>query len=179
MRELEVEVRKLDLVANERLAHHQALRSSITQAQTALELARQESHRGELMLVTCEKDLRATSTRLEAIEARLAVIARESEELSAALAAAATEKQAAEAILHLAHEAKSGAESQVAEATSSREACAAKVAEHRDATTESKVRLASARERLTSARGTTIRLEKSVAELVERSKRIARGAVAG
>ena len=174
MRELEVEVRKLDLVANERLAHHQALRSSITQAQTALDLARQESHRGELMLLTCEKDLRATSTRLEAVEARLAVIARESEELSAALAAAATEKQAAEAILHLAHEAKSGAESQVAEATSSREACAAKVAEHRDATTESKVRLASARERLTSARGTTIRLEKSVAELVERSKRIER-----
>ena len=174
MRELEVEVRKLDAIASERLAHHQALRGAITEAQTALERARQESHRGELMLVTCEKDLRATTHKLEAVEARLAVLARESEELRAALAAAATEKQAAEEMLRLAHEAKSGAEGQVAEAAADREACAGRVAERRDATTESKVRLAGARERLTSARGTAIRLEKSVAELLDRSKRIER-----
>ncbi len=174
MRELEVEVRRLDAVASERLARHQALRGAIAEAQTGLEHARQECHKGELLLVTCEKDLRATMSKLEGVQARLAVVTRESEEIRAAQLIASAERQSAEELLEIATDAKTQAEGEVVGAQAERDACAALVQTHRDATTESKVRLAGARERLMSAKGTLLRLDKSIAELTERAARIER-----
>ncbi len=174
MHELEIEVRRLDTLASERLAIHQQLRASVVSAQAALEHARQEAHRGELLVVTCEKDLRANTTKAESINARLTVIRREADELRAALAAALDERLTAEGRLDAARQARDGATGEVAAAEAERSTSAGIVTGERDSATERKVRLAGARERLSSAKGTLSRLAKSIAELTDRRARIHR-----
>src|SRR6185437_12089726 len=52
IRELGLEVQRLDALVTERLAHHQGLRAAIGETQAALDRARHQAHKDELALVT-------------------------------------------------------------------------------------------------------------------------------
>ena len=172
MRELGEDVRSLDAIAQERLAQHQALRSAIAETQAALEAARHQAHADELALVTCEKDLRAVHTSIENVRKRLTTLLGEAEELSAWIAEAGDEKAQAAEHLDAARVVLEEATLALAEAelvsASLREAVDAR----RQLVTESKVRLAGVREKVTAARGTLTRLDRSTDELAERKRRL-------
>ena len=172
MRELAEEVERLDALASERLAAHQALRGAIAETQGALERARHQAHKDELALVTVEKDLRAIESRLEQIGKRLETLATETAELERSLEEAATEKVAQERLLDearaIAEECAGKLEGAVAVATSWRE----QVDAGRQVVTEKKVLLAGVREKLNATRGAISRLERSVTELGARRKRL-------
>ncbi len=178
-RELAEEVTRLDVVVTERLTAHQALRSAIGEATSALERARQKAHADELSLVTTEKDLRQAQGQLDRTRKRLEVLAVEQSELSRALDEAKVEREAAAGIL-------AEAQSMLADASSKldhAEALAASWREQVDAqrqhVTEQKIRVAGTREKLTAARGTVARLARSAEELNERHRRLEEELVAG
>jgi chromosome segregation protein len=171
-RELGHEVERLDTLASERLAHHQALRGSIAETQGALERARHQAHKDELALVTVEKDLRAAESRIEQTTKRLEQLAAEVTDLTAALAEAQDERVAAERILDearaIAEDCKGRFEATAAVAASWRE----QVDAGRSVVTEKKVLLAGVREKLTATRGALARLERSIGELAARRQRL-------
>jgi chromosome segregation protein len=172
MRELQVEVARLDALVSERLAHHQSLRAQIGETQGALESARQEAHERELALVHAEKDLRAAETERETHVKRLEVLVTELEDVRRALAEADVERAAAESALAEARAGLETAQGRIvlaeAKATEWRE----RVAAQQTLLMERKVALAGAREKLTAARGTLQRLARSEAELAERGRRL-------
>ncbi len=172
MRELSVEVGRLDQLVGERLAHHQSLRSQIGETQGALERARQQAHQSELALVHAEKDLRAAEAELDVHTKRLEAIGAELEELRRAIAEAEAERAGAHEVLERARREHEAVAASIADAE-------AKATEWRDQAQaqqqlvmEHKVALAGAREKLAAARGTLQRLARSEAELAERAKRL-------
>jgi chromosome segregation protein len=178
-RELAEEVARLDVVVTERLTAHQALRTAIGEATSALERARQKAHADELSLVTTEKDLRQAQGQLERTRKRLEVLTVEQSELSRALDEAKVEREAAAGIL-------AEAQAMLADATSKldhADALAASWREQVDAqrqhVTEQKIRVAGTREKLTAARGTVARLARSAEELQDRHRRLEEELVAG
>jgi len=171
-RELEGEVERLDRVVSERLAAHQALRGSIAETQTALERARHQAHKDELALVTCEKDLRALETQLQASTRRLELLANEIADLSESLAEAGSERDEAQRLLDDARAAVEEADGKLTEAEAVAASWRERLDEARQAVTEKKVELAGAREKLHAAKGTLTRLERSTEELASRRQRL-------
>ncbi|CAN5805862.1 chromosome segregation protein SMC [soil metagenome] len=172
MRELAEIVAKLDVVAEERLAHHQALRAAIAETQALLETARHQAHADELALVTCEKDLRAVQTSIENVTKRLTTLLGEAEELSQWIQSALDEKDVAAKNLEGARQSLGEAEGALGDAETDATGRRQTVEERRHVVTESKVRVAGVREKLNSARGTLARLERSTEELGERKQRL-------
>ncbi len=171
-RELGEEVERLDLVVTERLGAHQALRGKIAETQAALDHARQAAHQGELALVHAEKDLRSTEAQLEAARKRLGTLAAESEELGVALGEAGAERDDAQRVLDEARAILADVTGKVGEAESLANAWRLQVDEQRQRVVEQKVHVAGTREKLTAARGTLTRLQRSTDELGERARRL-------
>jgi len=171
-RELAQEVNRLDALVTERLAVHQALRGALGETQGALDHARHRAHQDELSLVRAEKDLRALEGQLASIVGRLETLVAEVEDLGSALAEADSEREETQRVLDEASAIFEEGNDQVTEA----EALALSWRERADAQrhvlTEKKVQLAGAREKLTAARGTLHRLERSTQELEERRARL-------
>jgi chromosome segregation protein len=172
MRALETEVVHHDDLVSEALARHQALRSSISETQNALDRARQAAHNGELALVSAERDVKSVENEIASAERRLAVLDGERNELAIALEEAQGERAAAQVTLE-------NARLVLEESSLALESASAQVADwqgqvdaQRQLVIERKVHLASARERLLAARGTMTRLERSIEELGERHKRM-------
>jgi chromosome segregation protein len=172
MRELQVDVTRLDALVSERLAHHQSLRSQIGECTGALERARQQAHQSELALVHAEKDLRAAESELEGHNRRLQALGADLEELRRAIAEAEAERAAAQEILDSARAALEAVASQITEAETSATEWRDKVHAQQQLVMERKVALAGAREKLSAARGTLQRLARSETELAERAKRL-------
>ena len=172
MRELQVDVARLDALVSERLAHHQSLRTQIGECSGGLESARQQAHQSELALVHAETDLRAAEAELESHNQRLESLTADLDELRCAITEAEAERAAAEEVLQNAR---------IAVETAGAELIAAELhaGEHRDQLSaqqqlvvERKVALAGAREKLFAARSTLERLARNEAELAERGHRL-------
>jgi chromosome segregation protein len=172
MRELQVDVTRLDALVSERLAHHQSLRSQIGECTGALERARQQAHQSELALVHAEKDLRAAESELEGHNRRLEAIGADLEELRRAIAEAEAERAGAQDILEAARAALEEVASQITEAETRAAGWRDQVQGQQQLVMERKVALAGAREKLSAARGTLQRLARSEAELGERANRL-------
>lgn len=171
-RELGEEVERLDAIVAERLAHHQALRLAITETQSALDLARQRAHEGELALVRVEKDLRAAETELTNAERRMETLAQEIDELEQQLSQAVEERDLAASTLESTRGELEAVVRQVEDAESFALSWTEQVDARRAHVTERRVRVAGTREKLFAARGTSSRLEKSLVELGERRTRL-------
>ncbi|HEY1955715.1 MAG TPA: chromosome segregation protein SMC [Polyangiaceae bacterium] len=172
IRELSERVAELDSIASERLATHQMLRGEIAETQATLEQARAKAHQGELALVTAERDLKAATSAIQVVEQRISALDNEATELARWIDEGRVERQNAEAILD-------GERARLETAQHALEAAHAECATHREQVearralvTEAKVRLAGVREKLTAARGTVARLERSAAELADRKRRL-------
>ena len=171
-RELSVEVERLELLVSERLAAHQTTRIAITETGSALDRARQQAHKDELLLVTTEKDLRQAQTQLENVRRRLEVLAAEHEELSRAVAEGGVEREQAQLVLDEARGVLDEVSSQMRDAETVAASWREQVEARRQIVTERKVRVAGTREKLTASRGTMQRLARSEGELTERHQRL-------
>ncbi len=172
MRELQIDVTRLEALVIERLARHQALRSQIGECIGALERARQQAHQSELALVHAEKDLRAAEAELESHAQRLTAIGVDLEELREAIREAEVERAAAQNVLATARASVNVVTASIAEAEARALEWREQVAEQQQRVLERKVALAAAREKLAAARGTLQRVARSEAELTERSRRL-------
>lgn len=171
-RELAEEIQRLDVVVAHRLEVLQASRVELARTGTALDLARQQAHAGELALVTAEKDLQKAEERLAGILRRIEQLASEEEELARVTEEAAFERAEAERVLE---EARSVVEMTGA-ALREGEAILAEARERLEAqrhvVTACKVATAGVREKLSAARGTEGRLARSAEELRQRERRL-------
>jgi len=172
MRELQIEVSRLDMLVGERLAHHQSLRSQIGETQGALERARQQAHQSELALVHAEKDLRAAEAELDVHAKRLEAIGAELDELRKAIAEAEAERSGAQTVLDEARQVHERVSGSIAEAEARATEWREQAQAQQELVLERKVALAGSREKLSAARGTVQRLARSEAELAERAKRL-------
>ena len=172
MRELQIEVTRLDALVSERLAHHQSLRSQIGECTGALERARQQAHQSELALVHAEKDLRAAESELEGHNRRLEALAADLEELRRHIAEAEAERAAAQEVLDKARVDLESVSARITDAETRATEWRDQVRDQQQLVMERKVALAGAREKLSAARGTLQRLARSEAELGERAKRL-------
>jgi len=172
MRELQIEVTRLDALVSERLAHHQSLRSQIGECTGALERARQQAHQSELALVHAEKDLRAAESELEGHNRRLEALGADLEELRKSIAEAEAERAAAQEVLDKARIELDEVSARISDAETRATEWRDQVRDQQQLVMERKVALAGAREKLAAARGTLQRLARSEAELGERAKRL-------
>lgn len=172
MRELQIDVTRLEALVTERLAHHQSLRTQIGECTGALERARQQAHQSELALVHAEKDLRAAEGELEGHNQRLQALASDLEELRRAIAEAEAERAAAQEILDKARLELETVAASITDAETGAAAWRDQVAAQQQLVMERKVALAGAREKLSAARGTLQRLARSEAELSDRARRL-------
>jgi len=171
-RELGDEVRALDTKVTELLARHQALRSGLVEAQSALDAARRKAHSDELSLVSAEKDLRAVHAQQQHLLQRAERVGGELEELRDVVSEADQEKASATEILD---EAKARLELVAADLESAESGVLAsreKLDEARAELTEHRVTIAGIRERLNGAKGTLNRLARSTDELESRGARL-------
>jgi chromosome segregation protein len=172
MRELQIEVTRLDALVSERLAHHQSLRSQIGECTGALERARQQAHQSELALVHAEKDRLAAESELEGHNRRLEALAVDLEELRRNIAEAEAERAAAQEILDKARLDLDDVSARISSAETRATEWRDQVRDQQQLVMERKVALAGAREKLSAARGTLQRLARSEGELGDRAKRL-------
>jgi len=171
-RELAHDVARLDALVTERLGQHQALRGALGETQGALDSARHRAHQDELSLVRAEKDLRALEGQLATIVRRLETLSTEVEDLGSALSEADSERAETQRILDEASALHDEGNAQLGEAEELAASWRDRVDAQRQVLTEKKVQLAGAREKLTAARGTLNRLERSTKELEDRRTRL-------
>lgn len=172
MRELAEEVQRLDLLTSERLAHHQALRGAIVEAQSALERARSQAHQDELALVTSEKDHRAIEARVEEVERRLEQLVAEASDLANGLEESTAETLTQERLLDEARSIAAECTGKLDDAAAVAASWREQVDAGRQVLTEKKVLAAGVREKLMATRGALARLERSVSELEARRQRL-------
>jgi chromosome segregation protein len=172
MRELQIDVTRLDALVSERLAHHQSLRTQIGECTGALERARQQAHQSELALVHAEKDLRAAEAELEGHNRRLEALASDLAELRRAIAEAEAERAGAQEVLDTARLAFDAVTASISDAETRATGWRDQVHDQQQLVMERKVALAGAREKLSAARGTLQRLARSESELSERARRL-------
>lgn len=172
VRELRDVVSKLEVDMEAASSHHGSLRSAIAQRQAALESARTDAHDKEIALVTAEKDLkRSEETRRSTLE-RIERLEDEESKLGRALDGQSDEEGTVRRERAAAQEQKLAAE-QAASAANDvsrghREAVEAQAA----VVTEVRVRAAQAKQQLEGDQAAVERLERSLAELHERERRL-------
>ncbi|MDB4940654.1 MAG: Chromosome partition protein smc [Labilithrix sp.] len=172
MRELQIEVTRLDALVAERLAHHQGLRTLIGDCTGALERARQQAHQSELALVHAEKDLRAAEAELDSHNQRLEALGVDHDELRRLITEADAERAGAIEVLERARFDLEQSAQAVAMADERAMDWREQVHAQQQLVMERKVALAGAREKLSAARGTLQRLARSEVELAERAHRL-------
>lgn len=168
IRDLEEDVARLEQVMSYRMAHHQTLRQGIATAQGALERAKQQAHQDELSLVRAEQDLKSCDTALERALARAVVVEGEITELALRGDEAKAERDEAEARAENTRNALIDATQEQTAFEENLSGCKAEVDAARGTMTDRRVHAASALEKLSSARGTLERLERSIEELDNR-----------
>ncbi len=171
-RELTEEVDRLDTILSERLAHHQILRSSIAEVQSALDHARQQAHADELSLVTAEKDHRAAVAAHESASRRIEKLDSEIQETSHLLEEAASERDTALALVDEARATLEAAAESLLEAEIARNEAERLLTDARKELTEKRIVHASAKEKLTAAENAALRLRRSIDELAQRGERL-------
>ena len=178
-RELAEIVSRLDALVSELVARHQALRVGISETQAALDAARQTEHKGELALVTAEKDLRSTDQDLERGRARLEQVAAETMDLAEQLAEAETEHRTARADLDDATSAKQSIDRDGEDAQRDADSQREELDARRHLVTDRKVQVARSREKTRGLEGALERLTRSGEELAERQSRLDEELVVG
>jgi chromosome segregation protein len=172
LRELAEVCAELSAKVDERIAEHQALRTSMSGLGTALDQARQAAHQAEIALVSTEKDQKKTDEQTISLEQRLTAMNAELADIGEKLAEGEHEQAEAERVLGEGHdilrEAEGEAEGAMAQAATWRQQAAAQLS----VVTDRKVRLARVREQVASTRGTVERLGRSRDELMARTAKL-------
>lgn len=173
IRELQERVSVLGDELHVAVVHHGEVRTGIGKRRAALDAARTEAHDAEIAIVKAEKDLRRTEETLDRTQNRIAQLGREIEELRAQLATASDEERVAKQEIDSARSTEREASEALAAGEEILEGRRAAVDEQTQIVTAVKVRAAEAKQRAQSDRGALERLERSVAELASREKRLA------
>ncbi len=171
-RELAEIVSRLDVVVTELVQKHQALRAGISETQVALDTARQAEHKGELALVTSERDLRAVEQDLERSRTRLEQVAGETMDLAEQLSEAEGEHATARADLDGATIEKEGLDRTADDAQRDADGQREELDARRQIVTDRKVQAARAKEKTRGLEGALDRLSRSAHELGEREARL-------
>jgi chromosome segregation protein len=173
LRVLGEEVARLETTYAEVAENHAQLRARLAESTAALDRARQEAHEGELAHVSAEKDLTRTSEQIERLEHRHDVIDIDLQELDRRL----SENNAAiEACTLQLDELKANGSHLEAEMSGADQLAAEwreRVSAQSAMVTERKVRLAQVREQVEAARASLERTSQSLADLDQRSHRLA------
>ena len=178
-RELAEIVSRLDVVVSELVARHQGLRAAISETGTALDIARQSEHRGEIALVGAEKDLRSGEGELQRTRARLENLVAELQDLAERLAEAEGEQSSARADLETAREEQHLLEGEVEDAQRDAETQREELEARRQIATDRKINVARAKEKTRGLEGALERLSRSANELIERERRLHEELLAG
>lgn len=178
-RELSDVVSRLDVVVSELVARHQALRAGIAETGTALDLARQAEHRGEIALVGAEKDLRSSENELQRTRTRLESLVAELQDMAERLAEAEAEQSTARADLESSREEQLLCEGEVEDAQRDADTHREELDARRQVATERKIQVARAKEKTRGIEGALERLSRSANELIERERRLQEELVSG
>ena len=157
------EIALLSASYEEKAEAYSALRSRITELETALDQARQAAHEGELAHVRVQKDLAQTSSDIERVGRRAETIEGELENVRQAQEDALLEDLRAQ----LSH-----AEGQLAEVEQRAAEWRERVAAQASLVTERKVRLAQVKEQTEAARTSVTRLGSQLDDLALRAARL-------
>jgi len=171
-RELSEVVSRLDVVVTDLVTRHQGLRAAISETQTALDVARQAEHRGEIALVGAEKDLRAGENELNRARTRLETLVSELQDMAERLAEAESEQSGARADLEGAREEQALVESEAEDAHRDADTQREELEARRQVATERKIQVARAKEKTRGLEGALERLSRSANELIERERRL-------
>jgi len=178
-RELSEVVSRLDVVVADLVARHQALRAGISETQTALDVARQAEHRGEIALVGAEKDLRAAENELNRARTRLKTLVGELQDMAERLAEAEGEQSTARADLESAREERDALEADAEDAQRDADSQREELEARRQVATDRKIQVARAKEKTRGIEGALERLSRSAGELAERERRLNEELIAG
>jgi len=171
-RELSEVVGRLDVVVTDLVQRHQSLRAAISETQTALDVARQAEHRGEIALVGAEKDLRAGENELNRARSRLETLVAELQDMAERLAEAEGEQSSARADLEGAREEKAVLEADADDAQRDADTQREELEARRQIATDRKIQVARAKEKTRGLEGALERLSRSGNELADRERRL-------
>jgi chromosome segregation protein len=171
-RELGEVVVRLDGEVSELVARHTSVRVALTETGTALDAARQAEHKGELAMVTAEKDLRAAEYDIERTQMRVEKLTVEYEDLAQTLREAEEEQATARGDLGVAVDEKVSLDREGDEAQIAADAFREELEARRHVVTERKIQVARAKEQTRAVEGALDRLTRSANELSEREGRL-------
>jgi len=171
-RELAAEIDRLGAVVTRHFEALQLTRADLARTGTALDQARHEAHARDLALVTAEKDLQKTESQLEAVLTRLEALASEEHDLAQTIEEGIFERRRAAQVLSEARAGVELAESELVTAEVALLDARDRLDAQRQVAMACKVEIAGTRERLSAARGTDVRLARSVEELDQRARRL-------
>ena len=172
MRSLRGVVSELGERLHTAVARHGELRSGIAERRAALDSARTEAHDAEIAIVKADKDLRRSEESHERAQKRVAQLGTEAEHLAAQLTTASDEERQAKDEIEQAQVAQRDSTEALDAGTQILTNRRQAVDEQAQIVTSVKVRAAEAKQRAESDRGALQRLERSVAELGDREKRL-------
>jgi len=171
-RELALEIERLGSIVTRHVEALQRARVDLARTGAALDQARHDAHEREIGLLTAEKDLQKTESRLEDVVGRLAALASEEGDLALAIDEAGLERADADSALSETATLVELTERELVDAEADLLAARERLDAQRQAATECKVTIAGTRERLAASRGTAGRLARSVDELRLRANRL-------
>ncbi len=181
IRDLHGVVSKLDAEMSVAVTRHGELRSGIAARQTALDAARTEAHDAEIAIVKADKDLRRADEDLSRTRVRVEKVSFEAADLEKALTDAQGEEDEARSEIEVATATRSEAQEAFETNAQIYEERRSLVDEQTQKVSDVRVRAARAKQRAEGDRQALDRLDRSIAELGEREKRlrgdVARGAV--
>ncbi len=154
------------------VGRHGELRSGIAERRAALDAARTQAHDAEIAIVKADKDLRRSEESHERARQRVAQLGAEAEQLAAQLTSASDEERQAKEEIEQAQVAQRDSTEALDAGTQILANRRQAVEEQAQLVTAVKVRAAEAKQRAESDRGALQRLERSVAELGDREKRL-------
>ncbi|MBX7191953.1 MAG: chromosome segregation protein SMC [Sandaracinaceae bacterium] len=172
IRDLHGIVGKLDAEMGAAVTRHGELRSGISSRQAALDAARTEAHDAEIAIVKADKDLKRADEDLVRTRARVEKVALEADDLAQALADAQGEENEARSEIESATGAKTDAQGALETNEQIYEERRALVEQQTQKVSDVRVRAARAKQRAEGDRQALDRLDRSIAELGEREKRL-------
>lgn len=172
MTTLASEVAQLTARQEKVIAAHTALRTRLTEVNTALDSARQGAHAGELAHVQAEKDLARTRSEHERALRREVALARELSELLSKIEENNLEEVEVRSRLGALTSQGEATQYELARAQETADLAHQKVVAQSSLVTERKVRLAQIREQVESARVASERLTASIVDSETRAQRL-------
>lgn len=172
LRLLGEEVVRLEATYTAVAAEHSENRTQLAETTTALELARQEAHQGELAHVTAEKDLSQTLQQVTRSVNRIEAISSDVEDIAHHLSTSQAEISTMTVQLDELQAAKDALRSELQMLEEQSAEWRERVSAQSSTVTERKVRLAQIREQLESSRASLHRIDSALADLDTRHRRL-------